>query len=1090
MAECSELLKILNKEDVYAGLYMDLVKKATDVSDTYFWLDKKEAFKLKDVVLQVKETAAGAIDEFEKVIRIKKNTVSEVARVSARAREILDRMDPGSMNAIDLFVNSLSDLRSVRGEIISLKDLRYVDLPAVESLETEVSEATDNLSGVCVEFLLKPEALEPYENHVAEIEKSIEELKKVSDAKAVEEKADASSGELEMLIEIVSNLKIEDSTQTTRIIENISDIYSKLNQVRAGIKNKKKSLQSVEGVAQFNAQVKLLNQSVINYLDICDTPERCDEYLTKVMIQVEELEGRFADFDDFIVQLSEKRDELYNAFESKKLNLVEARNKRANTLMSSAERILKGIQNRVGTMDEVNAINGYFASDLMIEKVRDIVSQLLDLNDSVKADDIQSRLKTIREDAVRQLKDRKELYTDGANVIRFGEHKFSVNVQPLDLTIVRRDGQQVFHLTGTNFFEPIDNDDFMETQAVWDMEVPSESKTVYRAEYLAFQMLKEYDPGEVSDEELPGRVQQFMGPRYTEGYTKGIHDHDGAKILNALAGIHTSIGLLRFHPKVRALGRLFWILFSDQTKKELIGSKLNSFGIMSRLFPVEEKQENYIRELEELLDTFTEQTRLFSRESVPDAADYLFQELLQGEKFAVSREASGLMTGFAKHLRSKRFAEKFKNARAKLEAVPTNEFELVRDWVRGYVSTLGQDELNDYIDEASALIFTRKGELTVQSLDVSIDNRQSTIDNRQSSTDNRQSSTDNRQSSTDNRQSSTDNRQSSIDNRQSMSADIEGMVGDHGAVQNGIYRLNYHKFMEKLTHHETKVLPLFSRYHDLKKELTDQMREEMRLDEFKPRILTSFVRNKLINQVYLPIVGDNLAKQMGVAGEAKRTDLMGMLLLVSPPGYGKTTLMEYLANRLGIIFMKINGPAIGYNVTSLDPAEAPNASAREEVQKLNLSLEMGDNVMLYLDDIQHCNPELLQKFISLCDAQRKIEGVYKGKTRTYDLRGKKVVVVMAGNPYTESGEKFKIPDMLANRADTYNLGDIIGDTEDVFKMSYLENALTSNPVLNKLSSRSQEDVYSIINIAETGTREGVDFAGTYSGEEVSEMVSV
>ncbi|MCP4111339.1 MAG: AAA family ATPase, partial [Desulfobacteraceae bacterium] len=46
------------------------------------------------------------------------------------------------------------------------------------------------------------------------------------------------------------------------------------------------------------------------------------------------------------------------------------------------------------------------------------------------------------------------------------------------------------------------------------------------------------------------------------------------------------------------------------------------------------------------------------------------------------------------------------------------------------------------------------------------------------------------------------------------------------------------------------------------------------------------------------------------------------------------------------------------------------------------------------------------------------------------------------------------------------------------------------PVLNKLSSRSQEDVYSIINIAETGTREGVDFAGTYSGEEVSEMVSV
>ena len=182
------------------------------------------------------------------------------------------------------------------------------------------------------------------------------------------------------------------------------------------------------------------------------------------------------------------------------------------------------------------------------------------------------------------------------------------------------------------------------------------------------------------------------------------------------------------------------------------------------------------------------------------------------------------------------------------------------------------------------------------------------------------------------------------------------------------------------------MVPRYRRYIERKKELVDEARDDMRLEEFRPRVLTSFVRNKLIDEVYLPLIGDNLAKQVGVVGEGKRTDLMGLLLLVSPPGYGKTTLMEYISNRLGIIFMKINGPAIGHHVTSLDPTEAPNAGAREEVEKLNLALEMGDNVMIYLDDIQHCNPELLQKFISLCDAQRKIEGVYKGQTRTYDLR--------------------------------------------------------------------------------------------------------
>ena len=178
------------------------------------------------------------------------------------------------------------------------------------------------------------------------------------------------------------------------------------------------------------------------------------------------------------------------------------------------------------------------------------------------------------------------------------------------------------------------------------------------------------------------------------------------------------------------------------------------------------------------------------------------------------------------------------------------------------------------------------------------------------------------------------------------------------------------------------------------------------------------------------------------------------------------------------------------NVTSLDPDDAPNAGAREEIEKLNLGFEMGDNVMIYLDDIQHCNPEFLQKFISLCDGQRKIEGVYKGKTKTYDLRGKKVCVTMAGNPYTESGDKFQIPDMLSNRADIYNLGDIIGDQSDAFDLSYIENALTSNVILRNLVGKSQKDLYSLIKIAETGSSEGIEFESNHTSEEIKDYVSV
>jgi len=293
----------------------------------------------------------------------------------------------------------------VRGQVITLKELKYVDMGAVEQLEGKIAENSDRLSHRCVEFLLKENSLAPYSDRVTEQRTSIETLKTGVEAKALDEEIVGGANELEMLIDIVSNLKIEDATQRTRIIDNISEIYSNLNQTRATLKKKSQALMSVEGAAEFNSQLKLISQAVVNYLDVCDSPEKCDEYLTKMMVQIEELEGRFAEFD----QLAEKREEIYAAFDTKKLQLVESRNKRATALMSAADRILKGIRSRVSNFEAVEEINSYFASDLMIDKVRDIVSQLDEMGESVKVDDVQSRMKTVREDAVRQLRDKNEL---------------------------------------------------------------------------------------------------------------------------------------------------------------------------------------------------------------------------------------------------------------------------------------------------------------------------------------------------------------------------------------------------------------------------------------------------------------------------------------------------------------------------------------------------------------------------------------------------------------------------------------------------------------------------------------------------------
>ena len=90
--------------------------------------------------------------------------------------------------------------------------------------------------------------------------------------------------------------------------------------------------------------------------------------------------------------------------------------------------------------------------------------------------------------------------------------------------------------------------------------------------------------------------------------------------------------------------------------------------------------------------------------------------------------------------------------------------------------------------------------------------------------------------------------------------------------------------------------------------------------------------------------------------------------------------------------------------------------------------------MLYLDDIQHTTPELLQKFISLCDGAAQDRGRLEGHDA--HVRPARQEVLRRAWPATRTprrATRFRIPDMLANRADTYNLGDVLGGNEELVR---------------------------------------------------------
>jgi hypothetical protein len=1040
-------------------IYEDLIAATTRTIDAYHWLGSPEAGNLLATLREVLATSELIVGEFEKVEALQREAANAVAGVEADLRALVQSFRPADWKEVDLFVTALRDLRSLRGRVISLREMRYVDLARLDALEAETVKQTEALSAAAVELLRTPDALAPYRKQLADVEATIGQIATVVQAGPVGERLETIGSGLELLTEVVGALRIADATVRTAILESISEVLAQLNRVRALLAGHRKALLEKEGLAEFGAQFKLFSQSVAGAITLADTPEKCDAQLSKLMLQLEEMESRFSELDELLPQLTAKREEVFEAVSARKQALLDARQRRAQNLEQAAARILEGIRRRAQTFASGDEVNAFFASDPMVSKVRELVEKLRGLSDTVRADEIEGKLKAARQEAARALRDRRDLFEQGESggtVIKLGRHRLSVNTQPLELTIVPRGEGMAFHLTGTDFYEAVCDPEFETTRPCWEQTLVSEAPEVYRSEYLAASVLFAAEEGQgglslagLRQGNLSETVRAWAAERYDEGYERGLHDHDAALILGKLLGLHQGAGLLRFGPRPRAWAALFWA-FCEDPRRAVWELRARSLSRLRSAFAPSRESRELTAELAQAIARFLEDrgipTTGCGPETCPLAGAYLAEELAaQPVRFTTGAEAVALRDGLLARLREsgedRSLAEDLRGLESELGA----RYRLALAWLEAHLGTTLEAAqaalLRPALEEAAVLLLTER-------------------------------------------------RVERQGSNAPTAARIEGLLGQHPRISQRAMELRLDEFLARLEAFRRERVPGFRSFQAKRHQVLERERERLRVAELLPRVMSAFVRNRLIDQVYLPLIGDNLAKQLGSVGETKRTDLMGMLLLISPPGYGKTTLMEYVANRLGLVFMKVNGPALGHSVRSLDPAEAPNATARQEVEKINLALEMGNNVLLYLDDIQHTASELLQKFISLCDAQRKIEGVWKGRTRTYDLRGKRFCICMAGNPYTESGERFEIPDMLANRADTFNLGDILAGKDELFALSYLENALTSNSVLAPLAARDPEDVHKLVRLAQGEEIPADQLAHPYSALEISEITAV
>ncbi len=335
----------LAAEPTAAG-FEDQIAAASRIADAYHWLGAGEAGDPAAPLRELRQTADTIVGEFAKVEALRADARKAVAEREKAFAALVQKLRTESRQEIDHFVAALAELRQERGRLIAARDHRYVDGEAVAALEKKLVERGDELARETTTFLLGEQALLPYHRQLEELAAQIAPAKKAAEAKALAEALEQLGAGLDLLTEIVGGLQIEDATERTAILERISGVLAILNRTRAELQARRKELLQGESAAEFGARFNLLAQSIAGTLALCDTPERCDEQLSRLLLQLEELEGRFGEVDAFLEQLTQKREDLYEAFTARKQVLVDERQRRTGRLKQAAERVLEGIGRR------------------------------------------------------------------------------------------------------------------------------------------------------------------------------------------------------------------------------------------------------------------------------------------------------------------------------------------------------------------------------------------------------------------------------------------------------------------------------------------------------------------------------------------------------------------------------------------------------------------------------------------------------------------------------------------------------------------------------------------------------------------------
>ncbi|MEM8747419.1 MAG: DNA repair ATPase, partial [Actinomycetota bacterium] len=984
LGDVFDVVRLARDADPTARTWESLTARARRAIDQHLWLADEPAGEVASAIREVVTTSGQLLDEHRLEERRRAAARASLADAETGVREVLNGI--GTASTPDQVVSALGRLRRTRGEMSTVADIAAIDTERVGELVAELDEGLADLSDRAVEVLSRPDAFQSLGLRISTAEASVRDATTSAGLDEIADDLAALDDDLDAVVDAVSSLESGDPTVRTSIVRSVADVTGGANRVRVLLETRRRDLGAAETAEAFDAELALVEQTLNGSAAGASTPEECDTVLARLLVTIERLESRYGDDPDHSAQIAELRANAHQIVGERRTALLDERTRRAGRIVDAAERLLATVTARASEFDTDEEVAAFFATDQLTSRVRELADDLDGLDDPGRAAELRSGLREAAEEARRRIRDKAALVSDDGSIM-LGGVRLVPNTQPFEVVLSTGSddgGAAAATVTATDYADDV-RDELAEFRDLVGRSFPSETGRVSRSEYLAWSVLDAAAdrPGGVSElladlaapERLAERCRSEAERRHGDGYQVGVHDVDASRILAGVLPTLEAEPLLRFTGHVRALARL-WVstmtatdqLDSWVAKARAADTAIQRLGAPGPTERLVEDAAHLIGEFVAASTAPAEHRDAFGGGEVRLAAEYVVAELADGRELIAAASATSLVDALSSDLGSDGVAE-LERALAG-ERDPIERYTLARDWVSAFVEANGAADHRFDVAESAAILATPDVEQNVVIHGSAIT--------------------------------------------------IDGLVADHPRIVEGTLVTRTDELAAGAGALVAEMRDRWPRYAETRRSVVERTRDRVQLDTLRPSVMSGFVRNSLIDAALLPLFGPNLGRQLGTA-DPSDVARQGLLVVISPPGYGKTTLMEWIADRLGLLIVKVNGPALGRDTESLDPADAPDAAARAEVEKINLAFRLGRNVMLYLDDIQHTSPALLSRFIPLADATRRIEGVVHGEATTFDLRGKRFCVVMAGNPYTTGGGRFEMPDMLVNRSDVFNL---------------------------------------------------------------------